>query len=73
MKKVTTTLNLILFTLTLLCHTAFCQAPQAIPYQAIARDNTGAAIINQSIALRLSLHDLTANGIIVFQETHNVT
>ena len=73
MKKVTTTLNLILFTLTLLCHTASGQAPQAIPYQAIARDNAGAALINQSIALRLSLHDLTANGSVVFQETHNVT
>ena len=49
------------------------QAPQGIPYQAVARDNAGNLIKNQNIALRFSIHDGTANGAVVFTETHSVT
>ena len=52
---------------------ANAQAPQGIPYQAVARDNAGNLIKNQSIALRFSIHDGTANGAIIFTETHSVT
>ena len=51
---------------------AFSQAPQAIPYQAIARDISGSIIANQAIGLQFSLHDTFANGTIVYQETHQV-
>ena len=49
------------------------QAPQAIPYQAVARDNFGIAIINQAVSLRFTIHDATANGLIVYRETQSKT
>lgn len=48
------------------------QAPEAIPYQAVARDNAGNLIVNQSITLRFSVHDSSATGIVVYMESHNL-
>lgn len=72
MKNITLFQTLIFFALTLLSHTAFSQVPQAIPYQAVARNNQGATATNQSISLRFSLRNVTATGTIVYQETQNV-
>ena len=49
------------------------QAPAAIPYQAVARNNSGNLIINQNIALRFSIHDGSATGTVVYKETKNTT
>ncbi|HYV92654.1 MAG TPA: kelch repeat-containing protein [Chitinophagales bacterium] len=49
------------------------QAPQAIPYQAVARDNNGNLIANQNISLRFSIHDGTAGGTVEYSETQIVT
>lgn len=49
------------------------QAPQVIPYQAVARDNAGNLITNQNISLRFSIHDATAGGTVVYQETQTAT
>lgn len=49
--------------------TILAQSPQAIPYQAVARNTGGSLIINQAISLRFTIHQLTSNGVIVFQET----
>jgi hypothetical protein len=46
------------------------QAPQAIPYQGVARNASGNILSSQSIGLRLSIHDLTAAGAVVYSETH---
>ncbi len=48
------------------------QPPQLIPYQAIARDNSGNPVLNQNIGLRFSIHDQTINGAVVWQETQTV-
>ena len=64
---------LFFFTLILFSETSFCQAPQAIPYQAVARNNAGNILSNQSISLRFSVHDGNSSGTIVYQETQNVT
>lgn len=48
------------------------QSPQAIPYQAIARDVSGNVLANQAIGLRISLIDSNIN-LIDYQETHQVT
>lgn len=48
------------------------QSPQAIPYQAIARDANGNPLPNQPISLQFSIHDATINGTIVYQETQSV-
>lgn len=52
---------------------ATAQAPQAIPYQAIARNSAGDPLISQTISLRLSIRDLSAAGTILYQESHTST
>ena len=52
---------------------AIAQAPQAINYQGVVRDAAGLVINAQSLNLRLSVHDITATGTIVYQETHVIT
>ena len=72
MKKIRTNnlivaLLAIVFTIT----TANAQAPQAIPYQAAARNSSGVIITNKTIALRFTLHDASTTGTIVYQEKQN--
>ncbi len=52
---------------------ANAQAPQAIPYQAVARNASGSIIASHAISLRISIHDLTATGPVVLSENHSVT
>ena len=52
---------------------ASAQAPQGIPYQAIARNASGQAIANTAVKVRFSIRDSIATGAIKFQETHNPT
>ena len=47
---------------------AYGQIPQKMNYQAIARNNKGIAFINQNIAVKITIHDSSAIGIILFQE-----
>lgn len=47
------------------------QAPQGIPYQAVARNSSGNLIAGQNISLRFSIHDVTANGTVVYSETQS--
>lgn len=49
---------------------AFGQAPGAINYQAVVRDNFGIVIANQNVSLRMSLHQGNPTGIIVYREVH---
>jgi hypothetical protein len=49
------------------------QAPQGIPYQAIARNASGVAIANTAVKVRFSIRDSIAAGAIKYQETHNPT
>ena len=46
------------------------QAPQSFNYQGVARDNAGNIIANQNIGLQLDLRQSTANGAVLFTETH---
>lgn len=50
---------------------ALSQTPSAIPYQAVARNVSGNVISNQTIALRFSIRDATATGLILYSETHS--
>ena len=49
------------------------QIPQAIPYQAIARNNSGNIFSNQLVSLRFSIHNSNAGGTIVYKETQSTT
>ncbi|MDB5284920.1 MAG: hypothetical protein JWO06_3995 [Bacteroidota bacterium] len=45
------------------------QIPQALPYQAVARDAAGGIIPNRIITMRLSIRDNSSTGTIIYQET----
>jgi hypothetical protein len=53
--------------------TCIAQAPQGIPYQAIARNASGVAISNSAVKVRFTIRDSIATGAIKYQETHNPT
>ncbi len=64
-------LQLLLF---MLCSIfAFAQVPQSINYQAIARNAAGNPITNSSVAIRVSIHDGTAGGAVVYAERDTAT
>jgi len=65
MKKVTFSLVMIILAITVLA-----QTPQAFKYQALVRDNAGEIIANQSVKFRISIHEGSASGTLVYQETH---
>jgi hypothetical protein len=48
------------------------QAPGAINYQGVARNAVGNVLPNQEINLRLTIHDGTATGPVVYQETRKL-
>ena len=52
---------------------SIAQAPQALNYQAVARDGTGNLLVNQNASVRYSVHDGSAGGTVVYSETHSVT
>ena len=49
------------------------QAPKKFNYQAVARDNTGAEIKNQSISVRMSIRSGSTSGVNEYVETFSVT
>ena len=49
------------------------QAPQSIKYQGIARNAVGAVIASSPLTLQLKIHNSTATGPVIYQETHAVT
>lgn len=49
------------------------QPPQAINYQAVARNVLGTPLSNQHISLRLSIHDVSFSGTVVYQERDTAT
>jgi len=52
---------------------AYSQAPQAFKYQALVRGNSGDALTNQLVSFRIGIHDSTAIGPLLYQETHITT
>jgi uncharacterized protein (TIGR02145 family) len=48
-------------------------APPGIPYQAEVRSDNGEILANANINVRFTLHELTANGTVSYQETHAIT
>ncbi len=68
MKSVLSLLLLLVFGVAM-----YSQVPQGIPYQAVARDNQGNPVSNQSVTIQFSLHEASADGQVIFRETHNTT
>ena len=61
----------VLFSVTCLC--LYSQVPQAINYQAIARNVNGSVIPNQHISVELSVRDGSPTASIVYQEIDTAT
>lgn len=68
MKKIIFTSALIILTVF-----TFAQSPQAFKYQTVVRDVAGEILQNQVVGLKMSIHETTANGTIVYQETFTKT
>lgn len=51
--------------------TMIAQVPHLFKYQGLARDSSGNPISNDTIALRISIHQSTTAGTVVYKETHN--
>lgn len=66
MKKILLSLILIIAILPI---SVYCQSPQAFKYQAIVRDNSGNIIQNQTVGVRVSIHEETISGTIIYQES----
>lgn len=49
------------------------QTPNMINYQGVARDASGNPIANQSVRIRLKVHDGTANGLVQYMEVRKPT
>lgn len=49
------------------------QSPDLINYQGVAHQTNGTAISNQNVAVRLSVHNTTPNGVIQYSETRTLT
>ena len=48
-------------------------APPGIPYQAEVRNENGEVLSNANVNVRFTLHELTANGTVSYQETQAIT
>jgi Concanavalin A-like lectin/glucanases superfamily/Protein of unknown function (DUF1566) len=54
-------------------NTTLSGVTHAIPYQAVVRDGAGNPLINHPLTVRCTLHDNTASGTSIYQETHTIT
>ena len=45
------------------------QAPQAVNYQAVVRDNTGAEIVSHAVGVEFKIHTGSQTGAVVYDET----
>ncbi len=53
--------------------TPAASVPAGIPYQAVIRDNAGAALTNTPVTVRFTLHENTTSGTTEYQETQSLT
>ena len=65
--------NHLLFLLILFSSIAYGQVPNQINYQGIARNSVGNVLPNKNISVRLSIHDGSNTGLIVYQELRHIT
>ena len=51
----------------------FAQVPQGFNYQAVARNSVGVLIQNQTLGVKLSIHQGSATGTVVYSERQTPT
>lgn len=65
--------NILIIALLLAGATAYAQAPNMLNYQGVARNSSGAPIGGSPIGLKLTIHDGSGTGTIVYEETQSPT
>ncbi len=65
--------QLFTFLLVAISSILLAQAPQSIPYQAIVRNTDGSVMASTSITMTFKIHDVSAAGTVVYEETHSTT
>jgi hypothetical protein len=65
--------SIYIFLLVLFPAFLFSQSPQSIPYQAVVRNTDGTAMSNAALTMIFKIHDQSATGTVVYQESHSVT
>ena len=63
----------LLFLLLVFSSIAYGQVPNQINYQGVARNSVGNVLPKKNISVRLSIHDGSATGVVVYKELRNVT
>ena len=64
---------ILILTLLAFSFSAFSQAPNLLNYQGVARNSVGNPLPNQSMKLRLSVHNLLPSGTVVYSEIRPIT
>jgi hypothetical protein len=65
--------QLLTFLLLVISAIVFSQAPQSIPYQAVVRNTEGSTMANAAVTITFKIHDNSATGTVVYEETHATT
>ncbi len=73
MKKQITFFFIPLFLHFLIPSSLHSQSPQGIPYQAVMRNADGTVMASSEAVLTFMIHDGTADGTVVYQESHALT
>jgi len=73
LKSLLKTNALIIIALLAVSFSAFAQAPNLLNYQGVARNAVGNPLPNQTMKLRLSVHDLLPSGAVVYSEIRQIT
>ncbi len=68
MKKI-----LIGITFVVICLHGFSQPPQSFQYQAVVRDASGTALVNQPVNFQISILSGSITGTVVYSETHTAS
>ena len=73
MKKILFQNVIVTVTCLLITSSLLAQSPQGIPYQAVMRNADGTVMASSAVSLTFMIHDGTANGTVVYQESHSLT
>ncbi len=63
---------LFLFLALIVSSSLHSQSPQGIPYQAVMRNADGSVMASSAVSLTFMIHDGTADGTVVYQESHSL-
>jgi uncharacterized protein (TIGR02145 family) len=73
MKKILFQNLMLTITCLLITSSLLAQSPQGIPYQAVMRNADGSVMANSAVSLTFMIHDGTADGVVVYQESYSLT